>query len=119
MSKRIPEIPNWLILGETWILLAHNEVPKISLEKLKSSSLLEKEPETFRAVFYAFKPQRIEMPVWKDQITQEEIQLLAQKGITVVPLDPTPKNKKRHKQANNTSVLKRLLEPLIEEEPED
>jgi len=118
ISKRIPMIPSWLTLGETWILLAHNEVPKVSLEEIKSNEMHMKEPQKFRAVFYAFKPQRIEMPVWKDQISAEEIILLEKKGVTPVLLDPTPENKKKHGTAQNRKVLRRLLEPIDEEETE-
>lgn len=115
VSKRIPQIPKWLILGKTWILLAHNEVPKVTLEQLKTNEMHMKEPEKFRAVFYAFKPQRIELPVWKDEISSEEILLLEKKGITPILLDPTPKNKKKHGRAKNRKVLMRLLKPEPEE----
>lgn len=118
ISKRIPDIPHWLILDETWILLAHDNTPKVPLEKLKSNGLLEKEPETFRAVFYAFKPKRIEMPVWKDEISEEEIELLMSRNITPVLLDETPKNRKLHGTARNRKVLERLLKPEPEEDEE-
>lgn len=77
-----------------------------------------KEPETMKAIFYAFKPQRIEMPVWKDEISTEEILLLEKKGITPVLLDPTPENRKKHGRAKNRKVLLRLLQPEKEEETE-
>lgn len=115
VSKRISDIPRWLILDETWILLAHDEVPKMPLKKLKENGLLEKEPETFRAVFYAFKPQRVEMPVWENEISNEEIQMLEKRGITPVLLENTPENRKRHKRAQNRKILERLLTPEPEE----
>ena len=115
ISKKIGDIPSWLKLGETWILLAHDEVPKIPLEQLKKNQLLTEEPETFRAVFYAFKPSRVEMPVWKNEISNEEIQLLEKKGITPVLLDPTPANKKRHK----TTRTKKLIQKLLRAEEEN
>lgn len=119
ISKRIPEIPNWLILGETWIFLAHNEVPKVSLEQLKINGMHMKEPEKTRAIFYGFKPSRIEMPVWKDEISNEEIQILEKKGITPVLLEPTIENRKRHGRTQNFSMLKRLLQPPKEEETDE
>jgi len=115
VCKRIPDIPKWLRLGETWVLLAHSEVPKVSLEELSSNGMHMKEPEKMKAIFYAFKPQRVEMPVWKDQITNEEILMLENRGITPVLLDPTPENKKRHGKARNIQTLMRLLKPDEEE----
>lgn len=118
ICKKIPMISRWLIMGETWILLAHNAVPKVSLEELKSGGIYKKEPEKMRAIFYAFKPQRIEMPVWNNEISFEEIQLLEKKGITPVLLDPTPEARKRHGRAKNRKVLLRLLQPEKEEADE-
>lgn len=111
VCKRIPDVPKWLRLGETWVLLAHYEVPTVSLEKLSSNEMYMKEPEKMKAIFYAFKPQRIEMPVWKDQITSEEILMLENRGITPVLLDPTPENKKKHGAAKSQRTLLRLLKP--------
>ena len=111
VCKRIPDIPKWLRLGETWVLLAHTEVPKLNLEQIKSNEMLMKEPEKMKAIFYAFKPQRIEMPVWKDQITNDEILLLEKRGITPVLLDPTPENKKKHGWAKSKKTFMRLLKP--------
>lgn len=120
ISKRIPEIPSWLILGETWIFLAHNEVPNISLKQIKGNGFLEKEPKKNRAIFYGFKPQRIEMPVWKGQLSDREILALKKKGITPMLLEPTPENKKRHKHAKEwANRITRYLEEYAREEAED
>jgi hypothetical protein len=111
ISKRIPEIPNWLIMGETWVFLAHQKVPKVSLEELKTNGMRLKEPEYMSAIFYGFKPQRIEMPVWKGDLTDAELLKLEEKGITPVLLDPTPENKKKHKTAQAIAKhLDRYLE---------
>lgn len=120
ISKRIPEIPSWLILGETWVFLAHNEVPKLSLEEIKGNQLLTKEPKTSRAIFYGFKPQRLEMPVWKGQLSNREILALEKKGITPVFLEPTPENKKKHKHAKEWAnrIFRYLEEYAREEESE-
>jgi hypothetical protein len=116
ISKRIPEIPSWLKLGETWVLLAHNKTPDESLEQMKQKNgLLEKEPEYTRAIFYAFKPQRVEMPMWKGSLSSEEILKLEKKGITVVLLDITPENVKRHKIAKAAEKNRKLW--LLEEDP--
>lgn len=110
ISKRIPEIPPWLKLGETWIFLAHCKTPKVSLEELKANSFQLKEPEVGPAIFYGFKPQRVEMPVWKGQLTDERILELEKQGITPIIIDPTEENKKRHKPANikNETLERRL-----------
>jgi hypothetical protein len=111
VSKRIPEIPSWLKLGETWVFLAHQKVPKVSLEELKTDGMHLKEPEYMSAIFYGFKPQRIEMPVWKGDLTDAELLKLEEKGITPVLLDPTPENKKKHKTAQAIAKhLDRYLE---------
>ncbi len=113
VSKRIPEIPSWLKLNETWILLAHLKVPKLSLEEMKANELHSREPEYHRAIFYAFKPQRVEMPVWKGDLTDEQIRKLEEKGITPVLLEPTPESTKKHKFAKGGG---RILDKYLEEE---
>lgn len=115
-SKRIPEIPSWLKLNETWILLAHLKVPKVSLEQLGENGLHMKEPEYHRAIFYAFKPRRVEMPVWKGDLSDEQIRILEDRGITPVLLEPTPENMKKHKHAK---TWKRNLERFLEPPKED
>ncbi len=104
VSKRIPEIPSWLILGKTWVFLAHIKTPKVSLEKLKENGLHEKEPEYVRAIFYGFQPRRVEMPVWRGDLSDVE-------GITPVLLDKTPENLKRHK---NAKAMKKTLSKLLD-----
>ena len=117
VCKRISEIPNKLVLGESWIFLAHRKVPlldnKLAYEE-KGEGLLPKEPEYKEAVFYAFKPQRVEMPLWKGSFSAEELDLIRAHGITPVLLDPTPKNKKLHKRSNINVVL--MLEKWAAEE---
>jgi hypothetical protein len=101
VSKRIPEIPAWLKLRETWILLAHQKVPKVTLEDLKKNELHTKEPEYIQAVFYAFQPQRVELVCWKGQLSNDQILKLEKKGITPVFLEYSPENRKRNKNAKS------------------
>jgi len=116
VSKRIPDIPSWLKLNETWILLAHQKVPNVSLEELKSNGLHTKEPEYIQAVFYAFKPSRVEMPVWKGDLTTQQILKLEEQGITPIFLDPTPENKKKHGVAKDWGKnLEKFLQAPQEE----
>lgn len=120
VSKRIPEIPNWLKLGETWILLAHNKVPKdVTLKTLKENTMLMKEPKTCRAVFYAFKPERVEMPVWKGSVSNADIQEFEKHGITPVLLEDTPENRKRHKDAHKDNAASLLQRWNKEQETEE
>jgi hypothetical protein len=111
VSKRIADVPKGIEFGKTWILLAHKKVPVVDgkgtyLEK-RGEGILPKEPEYIEAVFYAFRPQRVEMPLWRGEYSDEELDLLRSRGITPVLLDPTPQNKELHKKANID--VKRLL----------
>ena len=115
VSKRIPEIPSWLKLGETWVFLAHNQTHTVSLAELKNNGLLMKEAKTMKAIFYGFKPQRVEMPIWKGDLSDEGISRLEKKGITPVLLEGSPENVIRHKAAKN--AVKHLLKYLEAEDP--
>lgn len=118
VSKRIPEIPAWLILGKTWILLAHKEVPLVDgvpVYELKGMAM--QEPETKAVVFYAFKPQRVEVPLWKGSVTDEEIMLMERHGVTPVLLDPSEENRKVHKDAKVN--IRVLFERWREQEAEE
>ncbi len=115
VSKRIPEIPSWLKLDETWIFLAHMKTPKITLEEMKAGRMLTKEPELIPAIFYGFKPQRCEMPVWKGDLTSEQLLKLEKQGITPVLLEKTPENQKKHKYGKD---LGRNMKKLLEDDEE-
>jgi hypothetical protein len=118
ISKRIPQLPRWITLGETWILLAHQKVREgISLEQIKSNGLI-KDTKESPAIFYAFKPQRIEMPVWKDDISDEEILFLEKKGITPVLIEKTKENQEKHGRAKNREYLRKLFKSFIQEKSE-
>jgi len=83
VSKRIPEIPKGLVLGKTWVFLAHKKVP-IRNEAFGLNGLRKQEPEEKPAVFYAFMPTKVEMLIWKSQATPEYIESLEKQGITPV-----------------------------------
>jgi len=74
VSKRIGKIPKGLVLGETWVLLAHKKVLLTH----------HKEPIEKPAIFYAFIPKRIEMLIWKKYATPKVLEKLKNKGITPV-----------------------------------
>jgi hypothetical protein len=94
VSKRIAEIPKGLKLGSTWVLLAHpkylfwEKAPQQTLDPNLPNVRVEKP-----AIFYAFKPQRIEMLIWKSQATSQRILELEKKGITPIMV---PDNEKEH-----------------------
>ena len=87
LSKRIPAMPNHLTLGETWVYLVH---------KAAMIEMVTDKPQM--AIFAAFVPQRVEMPVWESQLTEEKREDLAKRGITPVAIpdgdpDHTPYDK--------------------------
>lgn len=110
ISKRIPDIPSWLVLNKTWILLVHDEVPDITLEELKKNNFQMKEPKKHRAIFYAFRPQRIELLLWKNQYVDDTILELEKRGITVKLIEKTKRNMKFHKEIETSrDLVQRLL----------
>jgi len=89
VSKRIAEIPKGLKLGRTWVLLAHRKVPFY----YETVDPLRVEKQKQPAIFYAFKPTKIEKLIWQSQATPERLEELRQKGITPVIV---PDNEKEH-----------------------
>jgi hypothetical protein len=104
VSKRIApqSIPKNFLLGRDWIFLAHKRV-SFSARALLSD---EWKDEIKRGIFYAFRPQRIEMLLWKDTLRENfesEIQEWEKKGFTVVLIDPYPENVARHEGKEKAS----------------
>jgi len=93
VSKKISEIPKALVLGETWIMLAHKKVPFRTQYRWAE---LQEEPEFKPAIFYAFRPLRVEMPIWKNKATAKRIRELEDQGITPVIFEKTEENEKVH-----------------------
>lgn len=85
VSKRIPWVPKELKLGETWILLAHPDAGVITTKskqkKLDGDQVEEKEKHP--AVFYVFKPKRVEKLV-RENTPEPELNKLVKAGITPV-----------------------------------
>ncbi|MDO9333426.1 MAG: hypothetical protein Q7T57_02750 [Dehalococcoidales bacterium] len=91
VSKRIPAIPKSLKVGETWIYLVHRKAIK-----LETAS----KPIYKMAIFAAFVPQKVEMPIWKADATEEKLAELQKRGITPVIIpdgDPDHQPTKRGK----------------------
>lgn len=100
VSKRIAAIPKELKIGETWILLAHVEgtEKEVPIEFPADKVLDPKEPITEKkkvpAIFYAFRPTKIEKIVTETQSKDtEEMEKLTKRGITPVIV---PDNDKDH-----------------------
>lgn len=93
VSKRIApqSLPKDLQIGRDWIFLAH----KRTSFKTYDGSTKGWKDEVKPGVFYAFRPQRVEILLWKGQ-REEEILEWEKKGFTVVLIDPTPENIKKH-----------------------
>lgn len=75
VSKRIGDIPKWLKLGKTWVLLIHPQAPV-----MQHGLAADHKP----AVFYAFIPQRIEILVWKSKATKRRLNKLKKQGLTPI-----------------------------------
>lgn len=87
VSKAINKIPKDLVMGETWILLAHRKCFAPNEEILTRENLVRP------GIFYAFIPSRYEMLIWESEATEEKIAELESKGITPIIV---PDNDKAH-----------------------
>lgn len=81
ISRRIPAIPKELIVGETWIALAHQDA--IRNEAFVSKEQTPDEKPFIAGVISAFCPTAIEYVVKGDE-TDEEIEAMEKRGITCV-----------------------------------
>lgn len=81
LSKRISTVPKELVIGETWILLAHKKAIVIYDEEGK------KEPEFKPGVFAAFIPMGIEYIVTGKE-TEEELDAMEKRGFTLIDVVP-------------------------------
>ena len=84
VCKRVSQIPKGLKLGETWVLLAHREVPINNKGNFGENGLSKAEPEKKPAIFYGFQPVRVEMPIWKSKATKKKLKELEEQAITPI-----------------------------------
>jgi len=96
VSKAIKQIPKGLVLGQTWVLLAHPDavVDKMDREyKTKyeywvsygiDKGMREPKPPSYPGIFYGFIPQKIEVLIYESRATPEYLDRLREKGITPV-----------------------------------
>lgn len=97
ISKRISAVPRNFKLGETWIYLAHLEAGErpFTEEETKKDSMETELAKTKRipAVFYCFKPQRIEKIITESQSKNDiEMQRLKLQNITPIIVPDTDKD---------------------------
>lgn len=92
ISRRLTQIPKGLVLGETWVLLAH---PEACYEPLSwAFRWLFGDGEVARApgVFHAFRPERLELVLKQSDATPERIAKEAARGVTVVAVPDDDKD---------------------------
>lgn len=98
ISKRVApnSLPKGFRVGTDWVFLGHQNVR--FYPKDEDGNILKAEPTTATGIFYAFKPQRLELVLWKGT----DSQLIAdyeEAGYTVVLIERTPENEERHGNA--------------------
>lgn len=84
VCKTIPSIPKGLVLGKTWVLLAHPECRFYDAGFFEPNGLAKSAPRTAAGIFYAFVPQRIEKLIYKSDATEDAIRELEEQGITPI-----------------------------------
>jgi len=133
VSKRIAAVPKNLKLGETWILFAHKKAVQMTVVE-NVSELWEQTRETGKApdinevgqlvdvpgIFYAFRPQRLELLIWQKDATDEKLAELEKKGITpvIIPdgdVDHDPRTSLKPKEEERAGVFFESLRESIRE----
>lgn len=92
VSRRLTQVPKGLVLGETWVLLAH---PEACYEPTSwAFRWLFGDGEVVRApgVFYGFRPERLELVLKQSDATPERIAKEAERGVTVVAVPDDDKD---------------------------
>jgi len=74
VSKRIAQIPHDLVVGETWVLLAHRKAVV---------KYVDGEPQWSPGIFQVFKPSRIEYVITGEE-SEEQLNAIEKRGITLV-----------------------------------
>lgn len=112
VSRRLPAIPKGLVLGKSWILVAHPEACERRLTVRGEGDLhpvekLQKVP----GIFHAFRPTRIELIVTPSMGKEKWVQdLVEKKGVTLVEVpedDPDHAPRARQKSARARAIEER------------
>lgn len=97
VSRKIAAVPKNLKLGETWVLFAHKKAKQMVMiegatemwEQTREAGIAANvgEVEQFvdvPAVFYAFRPQSLELLIWQSDAKPEYLEDLAKRNITAI-----------------------------------
>jgi hypothetical protein len=84
ISKRVPVIPEGLVLGETWVVLAHPDACHDGLTWGLRWLFGDGEVLTSPGVFQAFVPTRAEIVLRESEATPARLELEGKRGVDVV-----------------------------------
>ncbi len=116
VCKAVKQIPKGVILGKTWIMLAHPqgfvdvEAPDFQEawahwnNRGRPEDEAEPLPNKYPAVFYAFRPQRVETLLYESDATPEKVAELESRGITVVVIPDDADDHKPQKSRGGRGV---------------
>lgn len=112
VSKRIQRPPKNLKLGETWILFAHIKACGERYDEDEGKNV------SVPGVFYAFRPQRLELLIWQKDATEEKLAELGKKHFTpvIIPdgdVDHDPRTSLKPKAEERTEVFFESLRESI------
>jgi hypothetical protein len=93
VSKRIPSNgrPRNFEIGHTWVYLIHRKAIDLGREDGKEVYGM--------AIFAAFVPTRLEMPIWESAATEEYVESLKKRGITPVVIPDGDEDHKSNRRA--------------------
>lgn len=116
VSKRIAHIPKGLVLGKTIVYLAHPSggIKEVTETTALNTTVTKNKP--CPAIFYVFRPQRIEKLIWKRDATTEVILDLEKQGITpiIVPDEDKSHDPKTALSKDIQDAKKPKYKPLSE-----
>lgn len=97
VSKRVAanSLPKGFRVGEDWVFLQHGAVPFYPRDENTGQVLLDGEPRYTTGIFFAFKPQRLEVLMWKGT-PDDVIADYEDAGYSVVLIEKTKENLERH-----------------------
>lgn len=85
VSRRIAAIPKGLVLGKSWVLVAHPEACERKLTEQREGELHPVERvEKVPGIFHAFRPQAIELVVTPSMEKQKWVKRLVKQGVVLV-----------------------------------
>jgi len=95
VSKRVApnSLPKGFVVGVDWVFLAHGSVPFPAIDK--SGQVLKEDKRYTTGIFYAFKPSRLEVVLYKG-VDSQLISDYEEAGYSVVLLEKNEENLSRH-----------------------